>query len=151
MAGGLVRSSQRRNALCEFYIQHGEGKQWYLQTKNYSTELLNTPLTEAKKEAVGFNTRLECLDDDFKWTFIPAGGGTTPEDQSSNDEVSKVPDGSICDEQIVARRKIKHFGQVLPVEDVEQVVNQADPITRLPCARRYFSRGLINKRCCFGN
>ncbi len=31
--------------MCEFCIQHGEGKQWYLQMKNYSNELLHAPLT----------------------------------------------------------------------------------------------------------
>ena len=27
--------------MCDFCIQHGEGKKWYLQAKNYSLELLN--------------------------------------------------------------------------------------------------------------
>ena len=27
--------------MCEFCTQHGEGKKWYLQAKNYSQELLN--------------------------------------------------------------------------------------------------------------
>lgn len=27
--------------MCEFCLQHGEGKKWYLQVKNYSDDLLN--------------------------------------------------------------------------------------------------------------
>ena len=27
--------------MCEFCVQHGEGKKWYLQAKNYSEELWN--------------------------------------------------------------------------------------------------------------
>jgi len=27
--------------MCEFCTEHGEGKKWYLQAKNYSAELLN--------------------------------------------------------------------------------------------------------------
>lgn len=136
--------------MCEFCMQHGEGKQWYLQMKNYSKELLHTPLATRQIDAVGFKTRLEWLDDDFRTTIIPAAGGTLPDDQSSSEDGATEPAVRLSDEQILARRKIKHFGQVLPLEDVEKVMNTADSITRLPCACRYFNRGLINQRYCFG-
>ena len=27
--------------MCQFCVEHGEGKKWYLQAKNYSEELIN--------------------------------------------------------------------------------------------------------------
>jgi hypothetical protein len=29
--------------MCEFCTSHGEGKEWYLNVSNYSSELLNDP------------------------------------------------------------------------------------------------------------
>ncbi len=136
--------------MCEFCIQHGEGKQWYLQMKNYSRELLHARLSPAQIEIAGFNTRMDYLEDDYQWTVIPAGGGKTPQQDSAGDtDVNDTP-GKLTDEQIMTRRKISHFGQVLPIEDVERVLGMSDSITRLPCACRYFSRGLTNQRYCFG-
>jgi hypothetical protein len=59
-------------AMCEFCVQHGEGKQWYLQMKNYSDELLHTPLTPEQKEAVGFSTRYDWMEDFVKSFTVPA-------------------------------------------------------------------------------
>ncbi len=136
--------------MCEFCMQHGEGKQWYLQMKNYSRELLNAPLSPAQVEVVGFATRQEWLEDDFKWTIIPAGGGKAPEADTSSDASSEQSQATYTDAQRLIRRKISNFGQVLPLEDVEKVLQLADSITRLPCACRYFNRGLTNQRYCFG-
>jgi len=136
--------------MCEFCMQHGEGKHWYLQMKNYSNELLHAPLTAQQKQVTGFNSRLEWLDNDFKWTIIPSGGGKSAQDRSPVESEPKEPLPERSDEQILADRKLEHFGQVLPLEDVEKVLHMADSITRLPCACRYFSRGLVNQRYCFG-
>ena len=136
--------------MCEFCMQHGEGKQWYLQMKYYSNELLHAPLTPAQKQAVGFNTRLEWLEDDFKRTILPSGGCKSPDESSSGDVSSAQLTTPLTDKQILERNKIKHFGQVLPIEDVEKVLHMANSITRLPCACRYYNRGLTNQRYCFG-
>lgn len=31
--------------MCEFYTEHGEGKKWYLEMKNYADELLHAELS----------------------------------------------------------------------------------------------------------
>ncbi len=136
--------------MCEFCTQHGEGRQWYLQMENYAQELLHTPLSPEQQEVTGFSTRQEWLDDDFLNTVVPAYGIEIP--VTGNTEVDEVsqPSRTFTAVQRLARRKISHFGQVLPVEDVEKVLGMADSITRLPCACRYFSRGLVNQRYCFG-
>jgi ferredoxin len=39
---------------------------------------------------------------------------------------------------------------VVPIEDVEKILEMVDSITRMPCACRYFNTGLTNQRYCFG-
>jgi ferredoxin len=136
--------------MCEFCMQHGEGKQWYLQMKNYSSELLHTPLNPEQSEAAGFTTRQEWLDDDFQWTIVPSYGGNLPETSQTDESGAQEPPRQLNSLEKLARRKLAHFGQVLPIEDAEQVLEMADSITRLPCACRYFNRGLKNQRYCFG-
>ena len=60
-----------------------------------------------------------------------------------------VPSQSTEDE-IVARRKVEHFGQVLPIEDVDRVIDMVDSITRMPCGCRFVTTGKTDKRYCFG-
>jgi ferredoxin len=138
--------------MCEFCIQHGEGKQWYLQMKNYSNELLHAPLTPQQKEAVGFNTRNEYINNFIRWTIVPAYGGKNTEDSQSQDETFTLETPAIppTEEQILAQRKIERFGQVVPIEDIERVLSIADSITRMPCSCRFYNTGLANQRYCFG-
>ena len=53
-------------------------------------------------------------------------------------------------EELVAHRKVEHFGQVLPIEDVERVIDMIDSITRMPCGCRFITTGKTDKRYCFG-
>ena len=54
------------------------------------------------------------------------------------------------EDEIVAHRKVEHFGQVLPIEDVEEVIDIVDSITRIPCGCRFITTGKADKRYCFG-
>lgn len=138
--------------MCEFCIQHGEGKQWYLQMKNYSDELLHTPLTAELKEAIGFRTRYEWVEEFTKGFVVPAYRGKFPESPQAKDEAStsEEPAKSPSEDQALTQRKIEHFGQVLPIEDVEKIFGIADSITRMPCGCRFFNTGLTDQRYCFG-
>lgn len=138
--------------MCEFCIQHGEGKQWYLQMKNYSSELLNTPLTPEQKEAIRFNSRYEWVDDFAQWftAFAYKGKLSASASHQGGATVNDKPALLRSNEQILTQRKIEHFGQVIPIEDVEKVFGMADSITRMPCGCRYNSAGLTNQRYCFG-
>ncbi|OGN94064.1 MAG: hypothetical protein A2Y88_12730 [Chloroflexi bacterium RBG_13_48_10] len=136
--------------MCEFCIQHGEGKQWYLQMKNYSNELLHTPLTPQEKEIVGYTTRREWMDGFVKSSVIPASIGQEPEEIQPVGETQDIPATPPSVEQILLHRKIEHFGQVVPIEDAEQVLTMTSSITRLPCGCRYYNTGLTNQRYCFG-
>jgi NAD-dependent dihydropyrimidine dehydrogenase PreA subunit len=136
--------------MCEFCIQHGEGKQWYLQMKNYSSELLNASLTPEQKKALGFNYRREWVDGFIKWFVVPAYAGNYPGDARSNFGTSEVPTMPPNEEQILSQRKLEHFGQVVPIEDAEKMLGMVDSITRMPCGCRYINTGLTNQRYCFG-
>ena len=54
------------------------------------------------------------------------------------------------EDEIVAQRMVEHFGQVLPIEDVEKVIDMVDSITRMPCGCRFITTGKTDKRYCFG-
>jgi len=136
--------------MCEFCIKHGEGKQWYLQMKNYSSELLHATLTPQQKQAVGFYTRREWLENFIKWTVESGTGRKLPETSQTDGGTSEGPALPLREEQVLAKSKIKHYGQVIPIEDVEKVLGITDSITRIPCGCRYNSTGLTNQRYCFG-
>jgi len=134
--------------MCEFCTEHGEGKKWYLQMKNYAAELLHAELSPAQVAAAQATSRLEWHNRFWESFTIPAIRGVAePEEEMPPGETSEVQPS---EEEIVARRKAVHFGQVLPIEDVEQVIEMVDSITRMPCGCRFMTTGMADKRYCFG-
>ena len=133
--------------MCEYCTEHGEGKKWYLQMKNYSDELLHQELSSRQKEIAEASSRIETRLRFFENRVIPAITGVPgPEDQSQDALGSKA---QLSQEEIAKHRKV-HFGQVLPIEDVEQVIDIADSITRFACGCRFITTGKTDKRYCFG-
>jgi ferredoxin len=49
-----------------------------------------------------------------------------------------------------ARQKKTHFGQVVPIEDVDKMLDLVDSIVRLPCACRSLTMGRRETRYCYG-
>jgi ferredoxin len=120
--------------MCEFCAQHGEGKIWYLAAKNYGEELLSQ---EGRREHItaffqDFEARvaqsLTTLDALQALPFVPdiVGGVAT------------------------ARAKKGHFGQVVPIEDVEKILDMTNTVVRLPCACRSLTTGRQDARFCYG-
>lgn len=138
--------------MCQFCTEHGEGKKWYLQMKNYAAELLHEELSPTQKNVVGAATRFEWHNRFWEGFVMPAIRGRpateeeTPAPSSSNGRPVKQPSG----EEIVARRQTVHFGQVLPIEDAEKVIELVDSITRMPCGCRFMTTGKTDQRYCFG-
>lgn len=138
--------------MCQFCTEHGEGKKWYLQMKNYSDILLHEDLPPERKKISGVDTR-------YKWRqlfiedfVIPAVGGISIKREEEQEEQSSVESRStdLSEDEIMTRRMLGRFGQVLPIEDVESVIDIADSITRVPCGCRYITTGKTDKRYCFG-
>ncbi len=138
--------------MCEFCTKHGEGKKWYLQMKNYVEELLHEELSSTQKRIVKTATRAEWINGFFEKFVMPAIGDLSQApDELPDVSPSAEPSGvQPSEDQMVEGLKVTHFGQVLPIEDVEQVIDMVDSITRMPCGCRVISTGKTDKRYCFG-
>jgi ferredoxin len=138
--------------MCEFCTKHGEGKKWYLEMKNYAEELLYEELTSDQKNKTGATTRYEWNNRFWESYILPAFGGVSKPREETRDSSSTVESTSTppSEEEILEQRMVEHFGQVLPIEDVEKVIDMVDSITRIPCGCRFFTTGKADKRYCFG-
>ncbi len=119
--------------MCEFCHQHGEGKKWYLQAKNYSQELWNEERRQMTKEFF----------EKFEETAATTFGGLEQLKADPAALETMLP-------MVVAEQKKNHWGQVVPIEEVEQILDMAVNIVRVPCACRSATRGLYDARYCFG-
>jgi len=120
--------------MCQFCIEHGEGKKWYLQAKNYSQELINE---ERKRFMSDFfeNVEQKVRDrigavDKLLATNPSAAGSAFP--------------------QLVEQQKKEHWGQVVPLEEVELILDSSVAVVRVPCVCRSTLRGVRDARYCFG-
>lgn len=119
--------------MCEFCHKHGEGSKWYLRAENYSEELLN----DAKRRK-------------FIREFL-AEPERLAADLANLDKIDKAP--PIVRRALVhvltSRQKKTHYGQVVPLEDVERILGFVNSVVRLPCVCRKITRGK-EKRYCYG-
>jgi NAD-dependent dihydropyrimidine dehydrogenase PreA subunit len=113
---------------------------------NYSQELLHAELTAEQEAAAHAPTRVEAVDRFFETFVLPATGKVKLAEEPHYE--ARGP--KLSDEELLRRSQMVHFGQVLPIEDVEAVLNIASSITRVPCGCRYLNTGLSNQRYCFG-
>ena len=138
--------------MCEFCTKHGEGQKWYLQMKNYAEELLHEELSTTQKDFAHADTRLEWNQRYFENFVLPALS-SLPAARSyitgaPADAPPRAPQRT--PDEIVDERKVVHFGQVLPREDADLVLDMVDSITRMPCGCRFLSIGKADKRYCLG-
>ncbi len=119
--------------MCEFCLKHGEGKKWYLQAKNYSDDLLSDArrrqmiqeFFEHPDPAEQFIERTEKLE-------------TLPK---------FVREWYVY--LITRKQKKIHYGQVVPIEDIEHIFKLTNSIVRIACYCRYSTVGK-EKRYCYG-
>ena len=107
--------------------------------KNYARELLHEQLSAKQTQCTGTRTRLEWTNRFWKGFVMPAITGVVPNTEAETFAAHDPEEA-----------KTEHYGQVLPIEDVEHVLDMADSITRIPCGCRFISTGLTDKRYCFG-
>jgi hypothetical protein len=144
--------------MCEFCTKHGEGKKWYLQMQNYQEDLLRADLDRLQKRIGRAENRLQWNLRFFEQFVMPAIQGipatldfVTGESLGGDDVSPQTPETTRPTEETeLAVGKMLHFGQVVPLEDVEKVFDLADSITRMPCGCRFLSTGKTDKRYCFG-
>jgi ferredoxin len=119
--------------MCEFCTQHGEGKKWYLNMENYSQDLLEQ---DGRRE---YTAR-------FLNTFEQRVPGETAQVEALSHTLLARP----MSWYLTKTQKGNHFGQVLPIEDVEQIFNMVEGVIRLPCVCRKVTTGNKNARYCYG-
>ena len=119
--------------MCEFCTKHGEGEKWYLQAKNYSDDLLSD--VRRRRFLEEFVSEPDAL----------------ARDARHMDRLEKAPafiKGMI--RRIVTRRMKKvHFGQVVPIEEINQIFGFVNSIVRMACVCRHTTLGK-EKRYCYG-
>jgi hypothetical protein len=120
--------------MCEFCIQHGEGKKWYLEMRNYSRELW---AQEGRPEFM----------DDYGARFEER---YTKRVALLDMLVNKPVVGGFIRRMAIRSQKAEHWGQVVPIEDLEQIVDLQTWIVRFPCLCRSVTTGHRDARYCFG-
>lgn len=119
--------------MCEFCHRHGEGQKWYLRAENYSDDLLSDVRRRTFIER--FFSEPEALRADL-------------EKLKRLDGVPPFVRGALI-RALSNRQKRIHFGQVVPIEDLERIFEFVNTIVRLPCICRKVTLGR-EKRYCYG-
>lgn len=120
--------------MCEFCTQHGEGKKWYLEARNYSQELMN-------EERKLFMTEFV---EKFEQNAVTSIGGLGKL-MAADPAAARALFPSIVEDA-----KKNHWGQVVPIEEIDQILDLSLSVVRLPCVCRSTSRGFRESRFCFG-
>ncbi len=119
--------------MCEFCLKHGEGKKWYLQARNYSDELLSDIRRRRMIEEFFSNPdRLTRGIEHLK-------------------RIEKAPKfiKNMIGRIITGRQKKTHFGQVVPIEEIEKIFGFVKSIVRVACICRHITLKQ-EKRYCYG-
>ena len=122
--------------MCEFCTEHSEGRKWYLEMKHYSAELLNAKLAGHELALAGTETRLGWVQRFWRSFVLPAAGFKVKPEQWGSHVTAKNPAEDLANDKLV------HFGQVIPMKDVEAVLDLGTSITRIPCGCRWRRRPL---------
>ncbi len=117
--------------MCQFCLKHGEGKQWYLQAKNYSEDLLS---------------------DVRRRRFIEEFFSDSKALAASAEQLNRLDGAPGFVRRMVSRltsRKMKkvHFGQVVPVEEVQRIFEFVNSIVRVSCICRRATLGQEKRYC----
>ena len=119
--------------MCEFCHKHGEGKKWYLRAENYSEDLLSDV------------RRRRFIDQFFSGPEHLRAG------LESLEKLDRLPAlfRGLLVRALSNRQKRVHFGQVVPIEDLERILGFVNSVVRLPCICRKVTLGK-EKRFCYG-
>ena len=118
--------------MCEFCTQHGEGRTWYLNAKNYSSDLLS----DLKRRQ-----------------FI--GRFLNHTVRKGNQQITLLEKTILrgMDLPAFVRAKLSndmkpvHFGQVVPIEEVEKILAMARTVTRVACGCKWAKQKKEGRFC----
>ena len=117
--------------MCDFCHKHGEGKKWYLEANNYAEDLLSDL------------RRREMIEHFFRRPERAAQG------VKSLDRLDRAPAfvRRALTGSLVKRQKRVHYGQVVPFEDVERIMDFVTSVTRVACICRQATLGREHRYC----
>jgi NAD-dependent dihydropyrimidine dehydrogenase PreA subunit len=119
--------------MCEFCTQHGEGEKWYLTMANYARDLLDQ---KDRRE--------------YSAEFMNGFDKRVPKSIQKLDMIRRTPLMRLAKPILTYRQKQDHYGQVVPIEDVEKIFEIVAGAVRLPCVCRRVTTGNRNARYCYG-
>jgi len=119
--------------MCQFCVEHGEGKRWYLAAQNYAFDLDSD--LKRREYVIDFVRGFDAM----RSTAITAG-----------ETLRKLPAplARLGKNAISHHQEKVHFGQPVPLEDCEQVLDLATSITVIPCVCRMHQRGKTAEEVC---
>lgn len=111
--------------MCDFCVQHGDGKKWYLKAENYAVDLSQD--LERREYVIEF---VSGFDRRMRWNTRLL------------DVVKAAPAPVRAAFSSIAQpRQIKdHFGQPVPIEECERIFDFATSVVQLPCVCRHFAK-----------
>jgi ferredoxin len=119
--------------MCEFCTKHGDGQVWFKNAANYANDLM-----------ADLNRRSYIKD--FFNSTIEDGVVTIGRLETIYRKKKRLPERLV--RQMVSKANEEHFGQVVTIEDIREIVGQAATVVRIPCACRWASMKKEN-RCCY--
>ena len=119
--------------MCQFCVAHGEGKRWYLQAKNYAYDLDS----DLKRR-------------EYILEFISGFDAMRSKAITAGEVLGKLPApvARLGKNAISRSMQKNHFGQPLPIEECEQVLDMATSITVIPCVCRMHERNRTAEEVC---
>lgn len=110
--------------MCEFCVQHGDGRKWYLQASNYAVDLSHD--LERREYLIdfvrGFDTRMS------RNVRLLDAVAAAP-----------APIRGAFHALTAKRQQRDHFGQPVPIEECARIFDIATSIVQLPCVCRHFA------------
>lgn len=107
--------------MCQFCVQHGDGKRWYLQAENYAADLESD--LARRGYVVDF---IRDFDDNRR--KIRAGLSAL--------RALPRPIAEPLRARVSGAFRRNHFGQPVPIEECEQILGMATSVARMPCLCR---------------
>ncbi|MCU0277192.1 MAG: 4Fe-4S binding protein [Acidobacteria bacterium] len=118
--------------MCEFCTQHGEGKTWYLNAKNYSSDLLSDL---KRRQFIGGFLDQVVANGNRKITLL----------EKTILRGMDLP--AFVRQKLTQDMKPVHFGQVVPLEDVDRILAMARTITRVACGCKWAKERKEGRLC----
>ena len=137
--------------MCRYCVQYGDGTKWYLNPKNYSSEVLDSDLTKVKMEEnlvgqlLGLTGTMREIATTAKRFTYDIGFGEHIDDPFPDlydDDARTLREG------LAGLIDLAIGGQVVPLEDAEKIVDLSPgDMFVIPClCRKYY--GGKDKMCC---